>query len=103
MSTDAGARIARIYALVPCAGVGVRACTQGPKQYVQLAGRAMVAHTLAALQHVPRLHAVLVMLAADDQVFEHEVPEFDGERAWIVRNGGTSRADTVANGLDALR
>jgi 2-C-methyl-D-erythritol 4-phosphate cytidylyltransferase/2-C-methyl-D-erythritol 2,4-cyclodiphosphate synthase len=94
---------ARLYALVPCAGTGVRACAQGPKQYVQLAGQALVGHTLAALEQVERLHAVMVMLAPDDTVFEREVPEFAGTRAWIVRKGGATRAATVANGLHALR
>jgi 2-C-methyl-D-erythritol 4-phosphate cytidylyltransferase / 2-C-methyl-D-erythritol 2,4-cyclodiphosphate synthase len=81
----------------------VRACAQGPKQYVQLAGRALVGHTLAALQQVQRLHAVIVMLAPDDAAFEREVPAFAGPRAWIVRKGGATRAATVANGLHALR
>jgi 2-C-methyl-D-erythritol 4-phosphate cytidylyltransferase/2-C-methyl-D-erythritol 2,4-cyclodiphosphate synthase len=99
----AAARQPRLYALVPCAGTGVRACAQGPKQYVQLGGQALVGHTLAALQQVQRLHAVLVMLAPDDSVFEREVPRFVGPRAWIVRNGGATRAATVANGLHALR
>jgi 2-C-methyl-D-erythritol 4-phosphate cytidylyltransferase/2-C-methyl-D-erythritol 2,4-cyclodiphosphate synthase len=93
----------RLYALVPCAGSGVRACAQGPKQYVQLAGQPLVGHTLAALKQVQRLHAVLVMLAPDDTVFEREVPEFAGPRAWVSRKGGATRAATVANGLQALR
>jgi 2-C-methyl-D-erythritol 4-phosphate cytidylyltransferase / 2-C-methyl-D-erythritol 2,4-cyclodiphosphate synthase len=92
----------RLYALVPCAGKGVRACTVGPKQYVQLAGRALVAHTLSALQRVPRLQAVLVMLAPDDNAFEREVPDFAGEHAWVVRAGGRTRAATVATGLKVL-
>jgi 2-C-methyl-D-erythritol 4-phosphate cytidylyltransferase/2-C-methyl-D-erythritol 2,4-cyclodiphosphate synthase len=83
--------------------MGVRACTQGPKQYVQLAGQALVGHTLAALQRVPRLHGVMVMLAPDDRAFEHEVPDFAGPQSWVVRNGGATRAATVANGLSALR
>jgi 2-C-methyl-D-erythritol 4-phosphate cytidylyltransferase/2-C-methyl-D-erythritol 2,4-cyclodiphosphate synthase len=99
----AASRQPRLYALVPCAGTGVRACAQGPKQYVQLAGQALVGHTLEALKQVQRLHAVLVMLAPDDTVFEREVPDFAGSRAWIVRKGGATRAATVANGLDALR
>jgi len=103
MGTNKPPHMPRIHALVPCAGVGVRACTQGPKQYVQLAGRALVSHTLSALQGVSRVHAVLVMLAPDDQVFEREVPEFAGPRAWIARKGGSTRAQTVANGLDVLR
>ena len=103
MTTDLRPSTARLYALVPCAGAGVRAGTQVPKQYAQLAGRALVAHTLAALQRVSRLHAVLVVLAPDDEAFERAVPEFGGPRGWIARSGGTTRAATVANGLDALR
>jgi 2-C-methyl-D-erythritol 4-phosphate cytidylyltransferase/2-C-methyl-D-erythritol 2,4-cyclodiphosphate synthase len=93
----------RLFALVPCAGTGVRAGAQGPKQYVQFAGQALVAHTLAALKRVQRLHAVLVMLAPDDNLFEREVPDFVGPHAWVVRKGGATRATTVANGLQALR
>jgi len=103
MDDPAASREPRLYALVPCAGTGVRACAQGPKQYVQLAGQALVGHTLAALKQVERLHAVLVMLAPDDKVFEREVPEFSGPRAWVSRKGGATRAATVANGLQALR
>lgn len=92
----------RCYALVPCAGTGLRAGTDGPKQYVVIAGRSVVAHTLAALQGVPRLAATLVVLAPGDAQFEGAAPEFHGERAWVERCGGTSRAASVAAGLDAL-
>ena len=46
---------ARCYALVPCAGLGERAGTAGPKQYAPLAGRSVVAHALAALSRVERI------------------------------------------------
>jgi 2-C-methyl-D-erythritol 4-phosphate cytidylyltransferase len=39
----------RLFALVPCAGVGERAAANGPKQYAALAGASVVSHTLAAL------------------------------------------------------
>src|SRR4051812_25003542 len=94
---------ARCFALVPCAGVGVRAGTGGPKQYAALAGQAVVAHTLAALAAVPRIAATLVVLAPDDTVFESQVPGFVGPRSWVARTGGATRAQTVAAGLDALR
>lgn len=93
----------RCYALVPCAGVGERAGTQVPKQYETLAGRTVVAHTLAALAAVPRLAATLVVLAPRDERFEREVPGFTGPRSWQARCGGASRAATVAAGLDELR
>ncbi len=71
----------RCFALVPCAGVGERAGAGGPKQYHPVAGRPMVAHTLAALQ---------------------AVPGFEGDRGWVVRRGGATRAHSVAAGLDEL-
>lgn len=89
----------RCYALVPAAGVGARSGADGPKQYVPLAGRAMMAHTLEALARVPGLAATLVVLSPEDDQFETAVPGFEG---WVARCGGASRAESVANGLDEL-
>jgi 2-C-methyl-D-erythritol 4-phosphate cytidylyltransferase len=90
----------RCFALVPCAGVGLRAGVGGPKQYADLAGRTVVAHTLAALAAVPRLQQTLVVLSPEDTVFEQHVPGFAG---WVARTGGATRAASVAAGLQALR
>jgi 2-C-methyl-D-erythritol 4-phosphate cytidylyltransferase len=95
--------VPRAFALVPCAGVGQRAAAGGPKQYALLNARAVVAHTLEALAAVTRLQATLVVLAPDDTVFERWVPAFAGERGWVERRGGDTRAATVGNGLRALR
>jgi 2-C-methyl-D-erythritol 4-phosphate cytidylyltransferase len=91
------------FALVPCAGVGLRAAAGGPKQYADLRGQAVVAHTLAALQAVSRLQATLVVLAPDDVVFEQYTPGFVGPRGWVARCGGDTRAASVAGGLHVLR
>ena len=90
----------RCHALVPCAGVGQRAGTAGPKQYEMLAGRTVVAHTLAALAAVPRLRSILVVLSPEDDVFERHTPTFRGRS---VRVGGATRAATVSAGLQVLR
>ena len=91
----------RCYALVPAAGVGARSGAAIPKQYVTLAGRAMLAHTLDALSRVPGLAATLVVLSPEDDQFEAAVPGFDA--AWVARSGGATRADSVAAGLRELR
>ena len=93
----------RCYALVPCAGVGLRAGAGGPKQYAPLGARSVVAHTLAALAAVSRLSATLVVLAPDDEAFEQHAPGFIGECGWVARCGGATRAQSVASGLQALR
>ena len=92
----------RLFALVPCAGVGSRSGADRPKQYAALAGRPLVAHTLAALGAVPALTATLVVLAPDDVAFERHLPDAGGERVWVERCGGQTRAASVAAGLQAL-
>jgi 2-C-methyl-D-erythritol 4-phosphate cytidylyltransferase len=89
----------RFYALVPCAGFGERAGTTTPKQYRTVAGRSVVAHTLAALDGVTRIDQTLVVLSPADTMFEGHAA---GLRAWVTRTGGDSRAQTVSNGLAAL-
>jgi 2-C-methyl-D-erythritol 4-phosphate cytidylyltransferase len=88
---------------VPCAGIGQRAGLAAPKQYAELAGRTVVAHTLSALQAVPRIGATLVVLSPDDQAFERHAPLFTGVTAWVSREGGATRAATVLAGLHELR
>lgn len=88
--------------MLPCAGVGSRSGAVLPKQYVPIAGRPMVAHTLAALANVARLEATLVVLAGDDDYFETLLPAFESERGWLCKRGGATRADTVSGGLVEL-
>jgi len=92
----------RLYALVPCAGSGVRAGATLPKQYVEIAGRPLVAHTLAALLAVPRLSRVLVVVAPDDRHYEGLPALPTDPRLSLARCGGDTRAATVAAGLAKL-
>lgn len=93
--------VPRCYALVPAAGVGARSGAAIPKQYVNLAGRPMLAHTLEALARVPGLAGTLVVISPEDDQFEAAVPGFDP--AWVARSGGATRADSVAAGLRELQ
>lgn len=92
----------RCFALVPCAGSGVRAGGGLPKQYLPVAGRPMVAYTLDALAGVARLAGTLVVLAPGDDAFERHVPRFADATHWVARCGGATRARSVANGLVEL-
>ena len=88
------------HALVPAAGVGSRAGQPRPKQYVAVAGRPLMAHTLDALSAVPAIASVNVVVAPDDAWFEAEMPVFAGR---LIRRGGATRAASVAAGLAALQ
>ncbi len=88
----------RFFALVPAAGSGSRSGQAIPKQYVELAGRPLLAHTLAALNALPELALSLVVIAPEDERFE---PLFPAQA--FARCGGATRAASVLAGLSALR
>jgi 2-C-methyl-D-erythritol 4-phosphate cytidylyltransferase / 2-C-methyl-D-erythritol 2,4-cyclodiphosphate synthase len=90
---------ADVHALVACAGSGERAGAGGPKQYAPLAGRTVIAHTLAALAQVERIGHTLVVLAPGDARFDIAAPDFRGSREPV---GGATRAASVRAGLAAL-
>ena len=88
------------WALVPAAGSGRRFGGEVPKQYLQAAGKPLIAHALDALLAHPRVDGAVVALAADD-------PRWPG---WTTRHGkpvlacvgGGERADSVLAALLAL-
>ncbi|MGI4816057.1 MAG: 2-C-methyl-D-erythritol 4-phosphate cytidylyltransferase [Janthinobacterium lividum] len=90
----------RLFAVIPCAGVGARSGAALPKQYHTLAGRNMLHHTLAAFDACPELAHTLVVLSPDDQHFDPR--RFAGLRFSVRRCGGATRQATVLNGLDEL-
>lgn len=98
MSTNESKSNPRFYALVPCAGTGSRAGTNGPKQYERIAGQPMVWHTLAAFAAVRRIARTLVVVAPGDGFFERNPTS-----ALVVPCGGATRAASVANGLYELK
>src|SRR3954466_8793275 len=73
-----------------------------PKQYVRLAGRAMLWHAVRAVC-VPRVTAVFVVLAANDEHLAREDWTAFGDQMQPLYCGGQSRRDTVLNGLAAVR
>lgn len=89
--------VPRLWALIPCAGTGSRAGAEGPKQYQPVAGKPMVLHTLDAFAAVPRLAGVLVVVSAGDTFFDASVAT-----VLIAACGGSTRAGSVLNGLNAL-
>ncbi|WP_332738658.1 2-C-methyl-D-erythritol 4-phosphate cytidylyltransferase [Hydrogenophaga sp.] len=93
-STEAGIRC---HALLPCAGTGSRAGTEVPKQYQPILGLPMVLHTLVALRAVPRLDRLVVVVAPGDDFWTLGYPGVSA-----LRCGGSTRAQSVFNGLQAL-
>lgn len=94
--------MSRYIALVPAAGSGARFGAEAPKQYLPVAGRPLIYHTLAALCRSARIEAVWVVLSPGDEWWSAEDWSGLGSKLHPLRCGGATRAESVANGLSAL-
>jgi 2-C-methyl-D-erythritol 4-phosphate cytidylyltransferase len=100
--TDTAHSTPHLHALVPAAGTGSRLGHARPKQYLPLAGRPLLRHTLDALAASPRIHGIHVVLSPDDALFESETGAGLPASVRALRVGGASRAESVRNGLRVL-
>jgi 2-C-methyl-D-erythritol 4-phosphate cytidylyltransferase len=73
-----------------------------PKQYLPLAGQPMICHALATLCATPVIANVFVVLAPDDDLWPVERMSALGPKLRVLRCGGETRAQSVANGLRAM-
>jgi 2-C-methyl-D-erythritol 4-phosphate cytidylyltransferase len=91
----------RYFGLIVAAGTGSRFGGTAPKQYHSLAGRPMLHHAVRGLLTAGEIETVFVVLAPDDGVFRgYDWSEF-GDRLAPLYCGGSSRHDSVLNGLVA--
>lgn len=89
------------YAIVPAAGSGSRFGSEVPKQYLQIAGKPLIHHALAALCHCDRIERVWVVLAPEDEWWGSYDWSSLGPKLQVVFCGGATRAESVSNGLAA--
>ncbi|MBN4666949.1 2-C-methyl-D-erythritol 4-phosphate cytidylyltransferase [Pandoraea nosoerga] len=90
----------RLFAVIPCAGAGVRAGADVPKQYRSVGGRAMLHYALAAFDACSEFAQTVLVLAPDDNHFDGR--RFGPLRFAVRRCGGPSRHASVLGGLQAL-
>ncbi|KAA0012699.1 2-C-methyl-D-erythritol 4-phosphate cytidylyltransferase [Billgrantia pellis] len=92
-------RDARLWLVVPAAGRGRRMGAELPKQYLMLAGRPVMAHTLARLHQAFPAARLCLCLDPDDAHFD---PAWVPFSHWRRSDGGGERADSVRRGLASI-
>jgi 2-C-methyl-D-erythritol 4-phosphate cytidylyltransferase/2-C-methyl-D-erythritol 2,4-cyclodiphosphate synthase len=89
-----------VYALVVAAGRGTRFGGDVPKQYLQLGGKSLLAHSLAAFARHPGIRGVLAAIRPEDRpLYERAAAGLD---LLPPVAGGAARQDSVRLGLEAL-
>lgn len=91
----------RHFALIPAAGVGSRMGAALPKQYLPLAGKAMLLHSISALVESTAIDHVYVVASAQDGWID-SLP-LPAARVSVLKVGGASRKESVEQGLQVVR
>jgi len=96
--------LAKIVALIPCAGQGKRLGAGVSKPYLEVNGRPLLAFTLAAFQKHPLVDALVLVAEAEaiEQCWLEVVKKYDFTKVSAIVAGGRERQESVLNGLRSL-
>ena len=100
-STPAPSEQASCAAIIVAAGSGSRMGGDMPKQFMDLGGRPVLAHSLTAFASDPRFGGIVVVCASDWMDEVRAIAKVEGVTI-LLAEGGATRRDSVRAGLSAL-
>jgi 2-C-methyl-D-erythritol 4-phosphate cytidylyltransferase len=90
-------------AIIVAAGSGKRFKSDKPKQFVEIHGKPLIFHTLERFQAALSIDSIILVLPQDQiEYFNAIGGRFPIAKLYGVVAGGTTRAGSVRNGLDAV-
>jgi len=89
-------------ALIVAAGRGTRAATTSPKQYMRVGGKPVLARSMRAFIDHDQISSILVVIS-EDATDDYNANKAPSPKVLPPVNGGRTRAESVLNGLLALR
>lgn len=91
------------YALIVAGGKGTRIKSKLPKQFLELAGRPVLLHTLDAfLRYSDKITIVLVLPEDDFPIWKSISEKHQFNYPVILQKGGETRFQSVKNGLEKI-
>lgn len=91
----------RIAAVIPAAGIGSRMGLNVPKQYLRIADKTVLEHSVAAVAADQRIDAIYIAIAADDTWIKNITFAVHCPVYFVM--GGASRAGSVEAGVNQAR
>jgi 2-C-methyl-D-erythritol 4-phosphate cytidylyltransferase len=100
LNTDLNSPLPRYSVIVPAAGIGKRMQADCPKQYLKIAGKTILEHTLSNLLAHNQVKQVFVVLHPEDRLFAQL--QIATHPAITLVVGGKERCDSVLAGLNLV-
>jgi len=94
-------KISPVWVVIPAAGVGSRMESELPKQYLKIADKTIIEHTLECFINHPHVAGIVVALSSDDPYWK-QLNIKSGLVPIYTVEGGAKRSDSVEQALDYL-
>ncbi|MBM7853800.1 2-C-methyl-D-erythritol 4-phosphate cytidylyltransferase [Desulfohalotomaculum tongense] len=96
--------MAKVYAIIPAAGTGSRMGSKIKKQYLQLQGLPVLAHTINIFEKCPFVDGIVVVVGKEDVSWcrQEIIEKYSFQKVLSVVPGGDCRQHSVYNGLVSL-
>lgn len=93
----------KFWAVIPAAGIGSRMASDIPKQYLNIADKTILEHTLSIFLSSPKIHKVVVAIRPDDSFWPNTAIASTASEKLVTVTGGGERADSVLNCLSYIQ
>jgi 2-C-methyl-D-erythritol 4-phosphate cytidylyltransferase len=90
-------------AIIVAAGSGTRFGSDIPKQFLEINGKPMISHSIAAFENATEIHEIVLVVSESElERAEKLRPKFSSGKLVSVIPGGRMRAESVRNGFAAV-
>ena len=98
-----GKQLPEKWAIITAGGSGKRMGSSVPKQFLELKGRPVLMHTMAAFNNAdPEINLVLVLPEKEKQRWKRLCEQYNFRAECIIAIGGDTRFQSVTNGLSNI-
>lgn len=92
------------YLIVVAGGKGVRMGSAIPKQFLLLAGRPLIFHTIGRfIDYDPGMEIIIVLPSGSESLWKELCSKYNFTQAHHIVSGGSERFNSVKNGLSLVR
>ncbi len=89
-----------MYAIIVAAGSGQRFASDVPKQFLEIAGKLVIQHSIDAFDKVKEVEGIVLVMPENQSLWEDI--ELHSNKPLMYTTGGSNRAQSVLHGLQIL-
>lgn len=91
-------------AVVLAGGVGSRMHQAVPKQFLALAGKPMILHTLERLDHMDEIDEIIIVCHSNyKELLNMHIAAYMLKKPYVIVDGGVTRQESAYNGVKAAK